>query len=294
MMQARFSVFLLATFIIFHVFLLQKAATESKKLPAVTESEIVLPTPVLRITSLEFKEFISDLLFIKALIFQGSTYVRKEEPRIKHEEWQWFYKMLVASTDLDPYFSDPYILANAHMTWEAGMVRETNELLEKGTRYRDWDWSLPFYAGFNEFFFLHDNAKAAELLATAAQRPGPSEQLLSLAARLAYTEKKTENAIIFLEAILVKSEDKQLRKQYTKRISALQARLLLERGVSFYQSKFGRYPTVLQDLIKTGIIPEIPRDPYGGKFSMGTQGQVTSTSDYLLMIGQHSGNHLSR
>ena len=24
---------------------------------------------------------------------------------------------------------------------------------------------------------------------------------------------------------------------------------------------------------------------------MGTQGQVTSTSDYLLMIGQHSGKH---
>ena len=78
------------------------------------------------------------------------------------------------------------------------MVRETNELLEKGTRYRDWDWNLPFYAGFNNFFFLHDNAKASELLATAAQRPGPSEQLLSLAARLAYTEKKTENAIMFL------------------------------------------------------------------------------------------------
>jgi len=294
MLRVRSSALLLAAIFVLHIFLLQRAATESKMLPAAPESGIVLPTPVLTITSLEFKGFVSDLLFIKALILKGSTYERKEEPCMKPEEWQWFNSILIASTDLDPYFIDPYLLANAHMTWEAGMVRETNELLEKGTQYRDWDWSLPFFAGFNSFFFLHDNAKAAELLATAAQRPGPSEQLLSLAARLAYTEKKTENAVMFLEAILAKTEDKQLRKQYTTRINALQARLLLERGVSSYKKKFGRYPAVLQDIIKAGIMPEIPRDPYGGKFSMGPQGQVASTSDHLLMIGQHSGKPMSR
>lgn len=144
MMQVRYSAFLLAVLFVLHIFLLQRAATESKMLPAAPASGIVLPTPVLAITSLEFKGLISDLLFIKTLIFQGGIYERKEEPRMKPEEWQWFNSILIASTDLDPYFSDPYLLANAHMTWEAGMVRETNELLEKGMLYREWDWSLPF------------------------------------------------------------------------------------------------------------------------------------------------------
>ena len=294
MRQVRCPVFLLAAFIVLHLFLLQRATIESKMLPAVPEVGVVIPTPVLKITSLEFKGFVSDLLFLHALIFKGSTYERMEEPRMKPEEWQWFYRMISASADLDPYFSDPYYLANAHMTWEAGMVLETNELLEKGTQYRDWDWSLPFYAGFNSFYFLQDNAKAAELLATAAQRPGPGEQLLSLASRLAYTGKKTENAITFLSAILAKTEDRRLRKQYTTRINALQARLLLEQGVSSYQKKYGRYPGNLQDLVLAGIITELPRDPYGGGFSMGANGQVTSTSDYLLMIKQHPGKPLSR
>jgi hypothetical protein len=285
-MQVRHSAILLSAIIFLHVVLLQMAVTESKRLPAAPESGIIIPAPVLTITSLEFKGFVSDLLFIKALIFKGSTYERKEEPRIKPEEWQWLNKVLMASTDLDPYFFDPYYLANAHMTWEAGMVRETNALLDKGTRYRDWDWVLPFFAGFNNFFFLHENMKAAELLTTASRRPGPSEQLLSLAARLAYTDKKTENAITFLEAILNKTEDTELRKQYMTRIQALQARLLLERGVSSYKKKFGKYPIVLQDLIQSRIIPEIPLDPYGGKFSLDTQGQVTNTKDYQLMIGQ--------
>ncbi len=294
MIQVRYPAVMLAALIILHVLLLQRTAMESKLLPAAPESGIVLPTPVLSITSLEFKGFVSDLLFIKTLVFKGSTYERKEQPRMKTYEWQWFYRMLLASTDLDPYFSDPYYLANAHMTWEAGMILETNELLEKGTKYRDWDWNFPFYAGFNNFFFLHDNAKAAELLATAAQRPGPSEQLLSLAARLAYTDKQTENAITFLTSILAKTEDRQLRKHYTERINALQARLLLERGVLSFKNRFGRYPTVLQDLIKTGIIPEIPRDPYGGNFSMGSQGRISSTSDHLLMIKQRTERPVSR
>ena len=166
------------------------------------------------------------------------------------------------------------------------MIRETNILLEKGTRYRDWDWMLPFYAGFNSFFFLHDNAKAAEFLVTASQRPGPSEQLLSLASRLAYKEKKTENAILFLEAMAKKTEDERLKKEYETRIRALQARLLLERSVSAYKEKFGRAPVSLQRMIEKGILKEIPRDPYGGKFSVSPDGEITCTSDYLLMPKQ--------
>jgi hypothetical protein len=205
---------------------------------------------------------------------------------MKPEEWQWFDKILSVSTDLDPYFLDPYVFANANMTWEGGMISETNTLLEKGTQYRDWDWMLPFFAGFNSFFFLHDNAKAAEYLMTASRRPGPSEQLASFAARLAYKDKKTENAILFLEAIEKKTEDKRLKKEYETRIRALQARLILERSVSAYKEKFNRTPVSLQRMIENGILKEIPRDPYGGKFSIGPDGEITCTSDYLLMPKQ--------
>jgi hypothetical protein len=190
------------------------------------------------------------------------------------------------STDLDPYFLDPYVFANANMTWEGGMISETNTLLEKGAQYRDWDWMLPFFAGFNSFFFLHDNTKAAEYLMTASRRPGPSEQLASFAARLAYKDKKTENAILFLEAIEKKTEDERLKKEYETRIHALQARLILERSVSTYKEKFNRTPVSLQRMIENGILKEIPRDPYGGKFSIGPDGEITCTSDYLLMPKQ--------
>jgi hypothetical protein len=286
LMNDRTTIILFVSFIVLHVFLLGKTDIESKTLPSDAGGWFVLPSPVLKITSFEFKGIVSDLLFIKAMVFMGSTYERNEEPRLKPEKWQWLDKVLTASTDLDPYFIDPYYLANAHLTWDGGLVRETNLLLEKGIRYRDWDWILPFYAGFNSFFFLHDSAKAADFLVIASKRPGPSEQLLSLASRLAYKDKKTENAILFLEAVEKKTENERLKNEYQTRVHALQVRLFLERSLLIYKEKFRRVPVSLQRMIEKGILKEIPRDPYGGKFSISPDGEITCTSDYLLMPGQ--------
>jgi hypothetical protein len=282
-MKSLTATFLLAVLFAIHMQVLVRAGDERKSLPTEAGNGMVLPSPILKITALEFKGLVSDLLFLKALVFEGSTYQRNEEPRLKPKEWQWLDKVLTASTDLDPYFVDPYYFANAHMTWEGGMVRETNRMLEKGTRYRDWDWMLPFFEGFNYFYFLHDSTKAAELLKTAAQRPGPSEQLLSLASRLTFKERKTENSILFLEAVLKKTENENLRKEYETRVSALHARLLLERAVSAYKKKFTRPPLSLQRMIESGVLRKIPEDPYGGSFSLGPEGEIHCTSDYKLL-----------
>jgi hypothetical protein len=277
---------LLAALLIVHAQGLVRASDEWKSLPSDSHSGVVIPSLVLKMSSLEFKGLVSDLLFIQALMFEGGTYMRKEEPRMRPEEWKWLNKVLTASTDLDPYFLDPYLLANSHMTWEGGMIRETNILLEKGMRFRDRDWLLPFFAGFNSFFFLNDNARAAEFLVAASERPGPSKQLLSLASRLSYRGKRTENALLFLETVLNKTDDERQKKEYATRIRALKARLILEKSVSAYKKKFGRAPIALQRMVERGILKETPKDPYGGNFRIGPDGEIICTSDYLLMPQQ--------
>jgi hypothetical protein len=158
--------------------------------------------------------------------------------------------------------------------------------LEKGTRSRDWDWLIPFLGGFNYFYFLQNNVKAVELLVTASQRPGPSEQLLSLASRLMYKEKKTENALVFLESLARRTEDKRLKKDYETRIRAFQARLVLERSVAAFRQQFRHFPHSLHQMVESGVLKEIPQDPYGGTFSIGAQGEVKSTTDHLLLPQQ--------
>lgn len=262
-----------------HVSIISKVTEAKKLLPKGEDTSYVLPSPILKIMALEFDGLASDYTFLKALVFFGSTLERQERPRLKEWEWRWMYNILNASTDLDPYFLDPYYVAEAQLTWEGNMVRETNTLLEKGSRYRDWDWMLLFYAGFNSFYFLHEDAKASEYLMEASKRPGAGPMLASLATRLAYKGKKTENGIIFLQEMIKRTEDESIRKQYETRLNALKVILFLERAAAVYQDSFKKQPERLDELIAKGIITAIPKDPYGGKFYIDKDGSIKTTSE---------------
>lgn len=229
--------------------------------------------------ALEFDGLASDYTFLKALVFFGSTSERKERPRVKEWEWRWMSNILNASTDLDPYFLDPYYVAQAHLTWEGNMVRETNTLLDKGSRYRDWDWNIPFYIGFNHFYFLQNNEEGAVYLMEASKRPGAPSLLPQLAARLMYKANRTENAIIFLQEMIKRTDDEAIKKAYEKRLNALKGILFLERATAVYQDRFGRRPERLDDMITKNVIREIPEDPYGGKFYIDKDSTIKTTSE---------------
>jgi tetratricopeptide (TPR) repeat protein len=215
------------------------------------------------------------------MTFYGGKLIRKEV--LSEEEWAWIYKSMDIATDLDPYFLDPYYLGSVILAWEANQVKEANTLLEKALRNRTWDWTIPFYLGFNNFYFLQDNEKASEYLMEASRRPGANPMLVELAVKLSYKVKRTENAIIFLENILQRTDDEKLRREYETRLLALKRLLYLENGVAFYREKFGRKPRGLEELIQRGIIQEIPADPYGGTFHLDAQGRVGSTSNFITL-----------
>ena len=197
-----------------HVFSLGKVTEGYKLLPKGEDSSFMIPAPILKIVMLDFHGIASDYLFLNALVFVGSTHERKEIPRVKPWEWKWLYRTLDASTVLDPYFLDTYFFANGQLTGDALMIEEDNLLLEKGSKYREWDSSLPFYIGFNYFYFFQDNQNARNWLLEASRRPGAPLLYASLAEKLAYDKKHTENAISFIEEMSKRTEGEALKKKY--------------------------------------------------------------------------------
>lgn len=254
-----------------------------KRLPTGNEVCAVLPSPILKITSLDNDGIVSDILYLKTLIFYGSTYDGKMQRAIQQWEYSWMFQALNTATDLDPYFLDPYLLANGVLSWEAKMVQETNLLLAKGSRFREWDYWLPFYAGFNYYFFLGDSAKGAELMMEASKKQGASPFFGFLAARLSYAGNRTENAIIFLDGLLKTTKDQALRKDYETRLEALQKILSLEKAAAVFKERNGSYPNKLEVLVDQHIIDSLPKDPYGGKFYIDGEGAVKTTSDLRYM-----------
>lgn len=275
-----------------HLYLLTAISYTNKNFSKFDERSAVIPSPLIKITSLEFDGLASDIVYLKTLVFFGSTLTGTSRRTATDQEFQWIYRMLTVSTDLDPYFLDPYLFANATLTWEANKVRETNVLLEKGIRYRDWDYWLLFYLGFNHFYFLGENDKASYYLMEASKKPGSSPFYGHLGARLAYNSNKIENAIIFMENILETINDKTIHHDYELRLQALKAIHFLQTGVDEYKNKYGVLPTHISKLRELNIIDKIPTDPYGGEFYIDTNGAVKTTSD-MRSIEKNVNSHIT-
>jgi hypothetical protein len=238
--------------------------------------ELTLPPFVSRFLALEFRSVAADYLFVRTTQFYGGKTQNSEEtPR---GTWLWLYSNLYVVTDLDPYFEDPYYFGNAVLTWGGQMFTQANKLLQRGTEARDWDWQLPFFMGFNKFYFLNDNKGGADDLLMAAQRPGAPPFLPSLVSRLYNNAGKTEIAIALLTDFRRNEKSDQLKKIYEVRIEALNKILSLERAVAQYERTFRKRPANIAVLLRSGVLREVPHDPYGGRFYLDKDGSIKTTS----------------
>lgn len=242
-----------------------------------TRAYFVLPSQFTRILSMGYKGLLSDFQFLKLTTLVGERIVHQK--RLEEEDWRYFKASVESITDLDPYFLDPYFLAEGLLTWEAGQYEEANRLLEKGVQYRTWDWRLPYFIGFNDFYFLHEYEKGADYLMQASRLPGAPSYLPNLAARLAYYGGKTKTGILFLKGMLASTTDQNLRKIFQMRLLALERAEMIEDAVQKFKMDHGRLPKS-HELVAMGYLKEMPADPYGGKWGILENGRVFSSSKF--------------
>lgn len=246
---------------------------------------LTLPPVVIKIMSMEFRNIAADFLFVRASQFLGSRVEGKRA--LTKDDWMWLYHNLDVVTELDPYFQDPYYVANGLLVWDAGMYDEANALLKKAVDARTWDWWFPFMLGFNKYYFQGKNKEGADYLLLASKRPGAWPMLTTLASKLYYEGGKTEAAISFLTAILKNENDEAVRKKYSIRLDALKRILYLERAAALYEDTMGVFPRNLNVLIEAGIIKKIPEDPYGGQFYIDKDGAIKTTSKLAFATTQN-------
>lgn len=238
-----------------------------------------LPSSVLQAVTLEFKGAFSDYLFFKTLTFMGLKIAEKKGPSV--DEWQLIHQMLQRVTDLDPRFWDPYVFAEMMLAWQARMFDEANALLEKAAEYRPHDYRPLYYIGFNHFYFHKNMKAAAPYLIEASKRPRAPRYLKGLATRMSFYAGQTSVGIFFLENLIKETHDPQMVKYLGKRLTALKMLFYLEGKVQEFKTQHGQLPESLDELVTTGLIKQVPIDPYGGKFVVLKSGRVYTTSEML-------------
>jgi hypothetical protein len=256
-----------------------------EKLGAAPNAKIVAPVAG------GFKSLLASFWVTKVLVYYGSLIDPEKGQFLATPEYYNLYKTIESSTYIDPYNADSYYFAQATFTWELGRIKEVNSLLVYGMNYRSWDYLLPFYAGFNNAYFLQDYEDAALLMKIAAERSG-SSLFTKLASRYFYQSSQTDFGIRFLQSVIDQTKNERLRSVYQIRLNALQQVSQLEAAVILYHNSTGLLPSDLSQLVEGKLIESIPLDPYGGTFYIDREGRVVSTSKFSFTSSSDNGDEI--
>ena len=191
------------------------------------------------------------------------------------------YRVISGAVKLDPYNMDAYYFAQAVLVWDVRKVDLANDLLDYGMKYRTWDWYLPFFAGFNNAYFLKDYVKAAEYYRSAGELSG-SNLYKSLAGRYLQESGRTGLAIVYLSTLVKSEKNEAIRKSYEVRLKAYRVVQIIEQARDLFQVNHGRLPSTIDELIQERFLSAVPVDPYGGRFSLSPKGEVRTSSNFVF------------
>lgn len=239
----------------------------------------------LKLATLGYRHVVSDLIWLQAVQHIGA----KRDTQLGY---QWTYHAVDVLTDLDPTFIAPYQATGILLGVLVGRHEEGLAILRKGIRNNPNIWQLPFLAGYISYYELCNPVAGAEYFQIAAQISGAPAYLPRLAARMTVESGDPVAALEFLDRFSRTVADARVREALTQRRKevVLERDLrLLEESSRKYQSKHGRMPSKLEDLILRGVIQNLPEDPFGGQYQVDPwTGAISSSStrDRLRVHGK--------
>lgn len=198
------------------------------------------------------------------------------------DEYQWIYTALDVITTLDPHYAYAYYVGGNILGDLAQRPDLSNRLLEKGANANPQVWYIPFLLGYNYYFLMGDPQKGAEYTMHAANLPGGPSYLPGLATRMAAEGGKPETALLFLEARVRETTDPNEQAYFVNRMKEVLIERdirMLEEAVGMYLAKYQTLPMTLTDLMKTGTISILPREPFEGTYLLDPRtGSVFSST----------------
>jgi hypothetical protein len=210
-----------------------------------------------RIFSLGFDALVSDYHWLQAVQIVGSERmgIGSRAPLIA--------RLVDVVTTVDPWVDHPYRFGAVWLTDSIESVRWANQFLQRGIAYHPTDWRNRHYLGFNHFYYLADDTKAAEVLEPAVSMPGAPRYLGSLVAKLRLQRGGLETAASFLAGLAASTDDEYTRAEYLKSLDEVETERRarrLDRARDEYRRRTGRDIQSVADLLRGSppVLRELP------------------------------------
>ncbi|MBC7792394.1 MAG: hypothetical protein H7Z43_01695, partial [Clostridia bacterium] len=228
----------------------------------------------LRWTALSYANVVADNYWLRALNHFGDI--------ANHAAgYPMTEPLLTRVLTLDPMFGSAYDFAATALTVTPGMATRSTELLRQGEEMRPDYWRIPFYLGFNLYYFDRDYAGAAEALTRAAQHAEAPEYVGRLATRFAASSGQPRAALELINQLIAGASDEKAKETYRDRRQALVYEVQLEDlklATRRFEQQSGRTPAAISELVDAKLLPFAPSDPWGERYLLDTSGAPTSAS----------------
>ena len=215
-------------------------------------------------------------------------------------------EMIEVVTTLDPWGGAPYRFAAVWLTDSKRSVRTANRLLERGIAHNPTDWRNRYHLGFNYFFYLEENGKAADAFESALPLEGAPRYLGALVARLRLNEGGLEMAAGFLVELARTASDEYARAEYLKALDEIETERrarVLDGAREEYWRRHGEDIREVRDLLRgpAPILAQLP--PAHPQFDFPVwridekSGQIVSSfygSRYRLHLTAHDAERRER
>jgi hypothetical protein len=225
-------------------------------------------------------------LFVQVLMTAGDRYLAAniaairalvvETQKMKPDEFAILAKVQEDVSWLNPGHEDNYYIAAAILPW-AGEVDAAQRILARATRARTFDYQPAFYYAFDLLHFKGDAAGASAWLREAAKHlPEGDErlQMQNLAAIWIDKARDLDLAIRVVEGLAQQAKRRDFRRYLEMRIVRLRALKDLRAAAAIYRQRFARPLAAVNDLVASGVLAALPRDPFGFGYAIDQQGDI--------------------
>ena len=226
-----------------------------------TETRYILPTSIVTNFSFGFRNILADLYWVSAI--QDFSIWDGEDPFYVQE-----YKNIAA---LDPQFSYPYLLgiltftsrSASEKTLQPQRLLSIEPVIQKGIESLPDNWEIPFYMG-TGFQLTKNPEKALYYLKIAASHPDAPERIHQVYTSYLTRALTGDNAAKeFVKAIYDTTESETTKKILRDGIMINDLTEVLKTVVKSYKTKYGVYPSSVNDLIAAKMIqagPELQKE----------------------------------
>ena len=230
----------------------------------------------LKILSFGYQNFVADMLFIWSIQFYSDYNILNSYDYIEH-----VYDVI---TDLNPKYREPYFIGALIMAYEAKKPESSIRLLEKASKNMPKEWIFYYEAAYYALKFLNDKDLAEELFSKAAEKPGAPSFIKRKIAHIIFMKNDLKTAFAMWLEIYKKAKTQVEKDAGYKHLYEIKAEMdmnLLEKKIEEYRKLYGRNPSSLHELVRKGLIREVPKDFAGDEYIYDSRtGKVKSKQRY--------------